>query len=111
MPFKDPEQRRRYQRDWARLNRARRTCRTLSNPGTVTPLLRIRTAQDVLRVLERALAEVQGLQGLTPGETLQKARTLATVALTVLKALEVASLEARIEELERLVNGEGERTC
>ncbi len=90
-------------RDYQRLRRASKTRKTLANP--VTPLLRIRTAQDVLQVLEAALREVQGLQRLTPTETMQKARVIGTVALTVLKALEVGTLENRVAELEaRLQN-------
>ncbi len=108
MPYKDPEQKRRYQREWKALKKAGRT---RSNPAVVTPLLRIRTAEDVLAVLEKALLEAQALQGLTPTETMQKARTVATVALTVLKALEVGTLESRIAALESIVNGEGEGIC
>ncbi len=110
MPYKDPEKARAAKREWARLNRARRTRRTLSNPGAVSSLLRIRTAQDVLHVLEQTLVEVQALQGLTPSETMAKARTVATVALTVLKCLEVGSLENRLAALEAIANG-GEVTC
>lgn len=114
MPFKDKAARNQYMREYMRLRRAREPRKRVLNParaldpsGTVTPLVRIRTGCDILSILERTLGEVMSLHGLAPSETLAKARTIANLAVSALKILEITVLEERVAELEALLHDSG----
>src|SRR5215475_14483158 len=105
MPFADADRARSYQRDYRRLRRAGDTCTT---PGTTpVPLpFRLKTAADVLSLLEEQVEAVRAEQG---AGTLEKARTVGYLAGVALKAIEAGNLAARIETLEAVLkrrNGE-----
>lgn len=101
MPFKDPEKRRLYHREYARLRRVGIN----QTPGqTPLPLeFRLKTAQDVLALLEE---QINAVRDDKEAGTLEKARVIGYLAGIALKAVETADLEARIEALERIL---GER--
>lgn len=106
MPFSDPDKARDYQREYRRTRRAGDSCTT---PGT-TPLplpFRLKTAADVLQLLEEQVEAVRGEQ---EAGTLEKARTIGYLAGVALKAIEAGNLAARIEMLEMVLkqrNGDG----
>ncbi|MDI6871225.1 MAG: hypothetical protein QME79_07690 [Bacillota bacterium] len=100
MPFRDPEKRREYHREYSRL---RRVCQT---PGQ-TPLpseFRLQTARDVITLLAE---QVEAVRRDTEAGTLEKARCIGYLAAVALKAVEAANLEARIEALERAIQEKG----
>jgi hypothetical protein len=99
MPFRDPDKARDYQREYRRTRRAGDSCTT---PGT-TPLplpFRLKTAADVLQLLEEQVEAVRGEQ---EAGTLEKARTIGYLAGIALKAIEAGNLAARIEMLETVL--------
>lgn len=98
MPYRDLERRRGYMRDYQRLRRAGKTRKTLANP--VTPLFRTKSVEDVTLLLDESLCEVRAIQDKSPGTILAKARAIGSLALVLLKALEVGQLEARVSALE-----------
>jgi len=59
MPFIDPEQRKTYQREYSRRRRAGAT----AEKKRKTQAVRLRSAGDVQAVLERAVGEIEGLEG------------------------------------------------
>lgn len=106
MPFSDPDRARDYQREYRRTRRAGDGCTT---PGT-TPLplpFRLKTAADVLQLLEE---QVEAVRVESEAGTLEKARTIGYLAGVALKAIEAGNLAARIEMLEMVLrqrNGNG----
>ncbi len=100
MPYKDPAQRRGYDRDYKRMQRSGGG----PTPGqTLVPLpFRLKTAADVLKLLEEQVAAVRGdeLAG-----TLEKARCIGYLAGTALKAIEAGDLAARLEAVEAVLKG------
>jgi hypothetical protein len=106
MPYADAEKSREYQREYRRLRRAGDGCTT---PGTTpVPLpFRLRTAADVLALLEEHVAAVRADR---EAGALEKARTVGYLAGVALKAIEAGNLAARIEMLEAVLkrrNGDG----
>src|SRR5262249_1051603 len=106
MPFSDPDRARDYQRDYRRFRRAGDSCTT---PGTTpVPLpYRLKTAADVLALLEE---QVEAARGEPRGGTREKARGIGYLAGIALKAIEAGNLGARIEMLEAVLkqrNGDG----
>jgi hypothetical protein len=106
MPFSDPDQARDYQREYRRTRRTGDGCTT---PGTTPlPLLfRLKTAADVLQLLEEQVEAVRAEQ---EAGTLEKARVVGYLAGVALKAIETGNLAARIEMLEAVLkqrNGDG----
>jgi hypothetical protein len=106
MPFSDPGRARDYQREYRRTRRAGDLCTT---PGTTpVPLpFRLKTAADVLALLEEQVEAVRAEQ---EAGTLEKARTIGYLAGVALKAIEAGNLAARIEMLEAVLkqrNGDG----
>jgi hypothetical protein len=95
VPYKDPARQQEYQREYKRLQRAG-DCQT---PGqTRVPLpFRLKTAADVLALLEEQVAAVRGDETLA---TVERARTVGYLAGISLKAIEAGDLAARIEGLE-----------
>jgi hypothetical protein len=100
MPYKDPEQRRAYQREYRRLRRGGSS----QTPGqTLIPLpMRLKTARDVLALLEE---QIDAVRSEPTAGALEKARTIGFLANTALRAVEAADLSARVEALERVLRG------
>jgi hypothetical protein len=98
MPYKDPEKRQAYQREYKRMQRAGSS----QTPGqTLVPLpFRLKTAQDVLALLEE---QVNAVREEPEAGTLEKARAIGYLASIALKAVEVADLSGRIESLEQVL--------
>jgi hypothetical protein len=99
VPYRDPKRRREYDKLRKRLKRA-----GASNPSpAVLPSgFRLRTAQHVLELIEKAAALVEGD---TDARAIERGRALALVAGVALRAVETASLEARIAALEEAMRG------
>ena len=106
MPYADPTKARDYQREYRRTRRAGDACTT---PGTTpVPLdFRLKTAADVLALLEEQVGAVRADRKVG---ALEKARTIGYLAAITLKAIDAGNLAARIEMLERVLkqrNGDG----
>jgi hypothetical protein len=71
----------------------------------MNPALCVETAQDAIRVLADAIEEVRAITDTDPAVVMAKARTLSSVILVLLKAIETGNLEKRLDELEQLVSG------
>jgi hypothetical protein len=99
MPFSDPDKARRYQAEYKRLRRAGDECTTPST--TPVPVaFRLKTAADVLALLEEQVEAVRAEQA---AGTLEKARAVGYLAGVALKAIEAGNLAARIEMLEQIL--------
>jgi hypothetical protein len=98
MSYKDPEKQRDYQREYKRMQRAGSS----QTPGqTLVPLpFRLKTAQDVLALIEE---QVNAVREEPEAGTLEKARTVGYLAGIALKAVEVADLSGRVEALEQVL--------
>jgi hypothetical protein len=98
MPYSDPEKQRDYQREYKRMQRAGSS----QTPGqTLVPLpFRLKTAQDVLALIEE---QVNAVREEPEAGTLEKARTVGYLAGIALKAVEVADLSGRVEALEQVL--------
>ena len=98
MPYKDPEQRQAYQREYKRMQRAGSS----QTPGQTLVSLpfRLKTAYDVLALLEE---QVNAVRDEPEAGTLEKARTVGYLAGVALKAVEVADLSGRVEAMERVL--------
>lgn len=99
MPYRDPEKRRAYHREYKRLRRAGLS----QTPGqTLVPMpFRLKTAQDILALLAEQVAAVREDEN---AGVLEKARCIGYLAGIALKAVEVADLSTRVEALERALN-------
>jgi hypothetical protein len=105
MPFANPDQARDYQREYRRTRRAGDLCTT---PGTTpVPLsFRLKTAADVLQLLEE---QVEAVRAEASAGALEKARAIGYLAGIAMRAIEAGNLAARIEMLEAVLkqrNGE-----
>ena len=98
MPYKDPETRRDYQREYKRMQRAGSS----QTPGqTLVPLpFRLKTVHDVLTLIEE---QVNAVREESEAGTLEKARAIGYLAGIALKAVEVADLSGRVEALEQVL--------
>jgi hypothetical protein len=98
MPYRDPDQRRAYDREY------KRTARTGDGPTpgqTHVPLpFRLKTAADVLALLEEQVTAVRSDNTLT---TVERARTVGYLAGISLKAIEAGDLAARVEAVEAVL--------
>jgi hypothetical protein len=99
MPYSDPDRARDYQREYRRTRRAADTCTTRGTTQLPIPF-RLKTAADVLELLEEQVEAVRGEQD---AGTLEKARTIGYLAGVVLKAIEAGNLAARLEMLETVL--------
>jgi hypothetical protein len=97
MPFKDPESRRRYDRERRRLQRAQ--ARTLV--PVVAPAVRLRVAADVEAVLAHAIELVARD---TQARGVEKARALAQIAGVALRVVDAQDLSERLEAIERVLD-------
>jgi hypothetical protein len=95
MPFADPERRREYQRERARLRRAGRTDAPVK--AELPAPVRIQTARDVLELLAE---QINALRADLSLGTVERARCLGGLAGVTLRAVETANLEARLAALE-----------
>ena len=98
MPYRDPEQRRAYDREY------KRTARTGGGPTpgqTRVPIpFRLKTAADVLALLEEQVGAVRADESLA---TVERARTIGYLAGVSLKAIEAGDLAARLEAVEAVL--------
>jgi hypothetical protein len=96
MPFKDPEDRRRYDRERKRLLRSTEAARAV----VLAPPVRLRVAQDV----EALLAEAARLARSDPrARGVERARALTQVAAVALRLVEAHRLQERVEALEQVL--------
>jgi len=102
MPYADPEAQRKAKAESARRCRRRKKKNRGTQKAEPTLLLppgaRLRTYSDGLAVLERALRLVDDDE---TGHDLAKARTASMIVGTLLRNLDAADIERRIENLER----------
>jgi len=106
MPYTDPGTAREYQREYRRLRRAGDTCTT---PGT-TPLpaeFRLRTATDVLLLIEEQIDAVRADE---EAGALEKARCVGYLAAVSLKVIEAGVVAARVDALEKALKTRSEAT-
>jgi len=107
MPYKDEERARTYQREYRRTRRAGDECTT---PCT-TPIpieFRLKTATDVLLLVEQQVVEVQSAEN---ANKLEKARCIGYLAGIALKAIDAGNLAGRIEALETVMKQRGDRAA
>ncbi len=96
MPYKNPEDARAYQRERKRLERAGE--RTTPRTTLITPIpFRLKTAHDVLALLEEQIGAVRAADDAT---TLEKARACGFLGSIALRAIETGDLAARMEIIE-----------
>src|SRR5687767_10027947 len=100
MPYRDPEQRTAYQREYKRLKRVG-DCQTPSQTLIPAPF-RLKTAHDVLALLAE---QVQAVRDEQHAGTLEKARTIGYLAGIALKAIEAGDVAARLEAVEAVLKG------
>jgi len=101
MGYKDPEQRRRYNREYARLRRAGQPTKGQSiEVIRVSNLEQTETARGLLRILGNLIGEVTTTE---KGDVFMRARTTGYLISIGLKAVEVADLEGRLTNLENKV--------
>jgi hypothetical protein len=98
VPYRDPEKRSQYAREYKRMQRAGE-CQTPSQ--TLVPMpFRLKTAHDVLALLAE---QVQAVREESEAGTLERARTIGYLAAIALKAIETGDLAARLEALEAVL--------
>lgn len=95
MPYKDPEKQRQACKESARRHRTR--CAT--EKKRKTKARRIKTADDVRRVLVEAVNAVREIKA----DPIVKGRAVGYLCGVILKALEVGDLEERIVRLEQSI--------
>jgi hypothetical protein len=103
MPFADPDRSRNYQRDYRRIRRSEGGCTTLRTTPCTTPIpveFRLKTAADVLALLEEQVNAVRADPDAGPAE---KARTVGFLAGVALRAIDAGNLAARVEMLEAVL--------
>ena len=98
MPFADPERQRTYQRDYKRLRRAGGS----QTPGqSRLPVeFRLKTAADVLALLDEQVAAVR--QDASLG-SVERAKAVGYLAGIALRAIEAGDVAARLEALESIL--------
>ncbi len=98
MPYRDPERRQAYQREYKRMQRAGggQTPGQTQLPGS----FRLKTAQDVVALLEE---QINNVREEPEAGTLEKARAVGYLAGIALKAVETADLAGRVEAVERVL--------
>ncbi len=105
MPYSDPAKARQYQKKYRQQQRAGGKGCTARTSVDIPPAARVRTAADVLRLLEEAVNDVRAD---ADAKALEKARCIAYVSGVVLRAIEVGDLAARVEALEALQKQRGQ---
>jgi hypothetical protein len=103
MPYTDPGHRRDYQREYRRTRRAGDLCTTPCT-SLLPAEFRLKTAADVLALLEE---QIQAVRLEAEAGALEKARAVGYLAGVALKAIEAGNLAARIEALELMLKQRG----
>ena len=98
MPYKDPARQRDYQREYKQLQRAG-DCRTSGQTPVPIPF-RLKTAADVLALLEE---QVSAVRDDPEAGALEKARCVGYLAGVALRAIEAGDLAARLEAVEAVL--------
>ncbi len=101
MPFKDPERRRQYNKEYVRQRRA--GFEPVVKPGcqTLVPAeVRVQTASDILNILSEQVASLRTDQGV---KSTEKARTIGYLCAIALKAVQTATMEERLAALEEML--------
>ena len=99
MPFKNPGIARDYHRDYQRLRRAG-VCQTPRQ--TLVPTeFRLKTAKDVVAILEEQVQAVRTDSTLTVSE---RARTIGYLATVALRAIEAGDMTNRLEAVEAVLS-------
>lgn len=104
MPFKDNDRRKRYQREYRRLRRSGDDCTSPCLPPVIPPDLRVRTAADLLLILDEQLTLVRAAR--LP--VLDKARGVGFLCGVALKAIEAKNVVARLEAIEAVLKQRSE---
>lgn len=99
MPYKQPDQRRDYQREYRRTRRSGDACTTPCQTP-VPAAFRLKTAADVIALIEEQVAAVRAD---ADAGTLEKARTVGFLAGVALRAIEAGDMAARVEALEMVL--------
>jgi hypothetical protein len=98
MPFADPNRKRAFQAEWLRQRRA--DAKALSDVSLPAPL-RLETALQVRELLEEQINAVRADPTLA---TTERARSINTLAGTLLRAIQAGDLQGRVEALEAVLN-------
>jgi hypothetical protein len=104
MSYRDRDRARCYQRDYRRLRRAGDGCTTPVHPE-LPPAVRLKTAADVLALLEEQVTAVRAAPGAGP---LEKARTVGFLARVALRAIEAGDMAVRLEAVEAVLKARRE---
>ncbi len=105
MPYKDPQQAREYQRERKRIERNTAHTTRRTSPVQPVPLpFRLKTAADVIGLIEEQVGAVRAADDAT---TLEKARTVGFLAGVALRAIEAGDMAARLEALEAVLKTRG----
>ncbi len=107
MPYKNPDKARDYQREYRRTRRSGDHRTTPVHPALPLPT-RLKTAADVLELLQEQTGLVRADADLG---TAERARVVGYLAGVALKAIEVGSLAARLEELEAVLKRRADATA
>jgi hypothetical protein len=95
MPYANADTAREYQREYRRMSRAGE-CTSVSTTRLPSEF-RLRTARDVLELLEQ---QVVAVRDDAEASTLEKARAVGYLAAITLRAIEAGDVAARLEALE-----------
>jgi hypothetical protein len=104
MPYRDPETRRTYHREYVRMRRAGEGCATPVHPKTPVAL-RLQTSQDVKDLVQGQVVAVLA----SKADVITKARTVGYLASIQLKAIETGDLAARLEAVEAVLKARKEQ--
>lgn len=96
MPFSDPEERRRYDRERKRALRAV----ARSEPVVLPSAARVRVVSDVENLLAEAVRLVLSD---TRARNIEKARALATLCSVGLRLIEANDLQTRLDAVEQML--------
>jgi hypothetical protein len=98
--YKDPEQRRAYDREYKRMLR---TGSNLTPSQTALPTsFRIKRAEDILNLLSE---QIEAVKNDTEAGTLEKARCIGYLSGIALKAVEATNIESRLVAVEKVLKG------
>jgi hypothetical protein len=95
VPFKDADDRRRYDRERKRLLRAQEVPR----PALAVPV-RLKVAQDVEALLDEAVRTIRADR---KAKGVERARALTQVASVALRLIEAHSLQERLDAVEQVL--------
>jgi hypothetical protein len=94
VPFKDPDERRRYDRDRKRQLRSQE-----GRPALAAPV-RLKVAQDVEALLDEAIRTIRADR---KAKGVERARALTQVASVALRLIEAHTLQDRLEAVEQVL--------